>query len=110
LIDSSGLDCRDDQEAKDQAVIIARQIAVDAPKSEGRHVAVLNGDREEVSKVPITANSRNIIMEVNKLPDEKKPKADDAAHKPAEHIEETARLASSVEKAKEIGKVRSTQD
>jgi hypothetical protein len=108
LIDPSGLDCRDDQEARNQAIIIARQIAMDAPKSEGRHVAVLNSDREEVSKVPIAASPGNIIMEVSKLPGEKR-KTDDASHKPAKHIEETARLASSVEKIKEIGKVRGTK-
>jgi hypothetical protein len=35
-----------------------------------------------------------------------KPKADGQSHKPAKHIEETARLASSVETAKDPGKVR----
>jgi len=35
----------------------------------------------------------------------RKPKADDE-HKPAKHIEETARLASSVETAKDPRKVR----
>jgi hypothetical protein len=39
-----------------------------------------------------------------------KPKADDQSHKPAKHIEETARLASSIEKAKDPGKVRRTKD
>ncbi|WP_291573196.1 hypothetical protein [Bradyrhizobium sp.] len=39
-----------------------------------------------------------------------KPKAVDQSHKPAEHIEETARLASSVETAKDPGKVRRTKD
>jgi hypothetical protein len=39
-----------------------------------------------------------------------KPKADDQSHKPAKHIEETARLASSVETAKDPGKVRRTKD
>ena len=33
LIDPAGLDCRDDQEAKDQAIIIAGQIAADAPET-----------------------------------------------------------------------------
>jgi hypothetical protein len=47
-----------DHEARDQAVLIARQIAMDAPASEGRHVAVLNSDREEVGKVPINARSK----------------------------------------------------
>jgi hypothetical protein len=39
-----------------------------------------------------------------------KPKADDQSHEPAKHIEETARLASSVETAKDAGKVRRAKD
>jgi hypothetical protein len=39
-----------------------------------------------------------------------KPKAGDQSHEPAKHIEEIARLASSVETAKDPGKVRSTKD
>ena len=42
-----------------------------------------------------------------------KPKlmqANDQSHNPAKHIEETARLASSVETAKDLGKVRRTKD
>jgi hypothetical protein len=45
--------------------------------------------------------------------DDKKPlkhKTEDQSHKPAKHIEETARLASSVETAKDPGKVRRTKD
>jgi hypothetical protein len=38
------------------------------------------------------------------------PKARDQSHKPAKHIEEAARLASSVETAKNPGKVRNTKD
>ncbi len=38
------------------------------------------------------------------------PKTADQSHKPAKHIEETARLASSVETAKDPGKVRRTKD
>jgi hypothetical protein len=54
LIDPSGVDCRDDQEAKDPAVIIARQIAADAPEtSPVRHVAILDSDREEIGKVRV---------------------------------------------------------
>jgi len=49
-------------------------------------------------------------MAVNKPAGDKKPKADDPSHKPAKHIEETARLASAVEKAKDPGKVRDTKD
>jgi len=40
-----------------------------------------------------------------------KPKqANDQLHKPAKHIEETARLASSVEHHKDIEKVRKAKD
>jgi hypothetical protein len=45
--------------------------------------------------------------------DDKKPfkaKANDSSHKPAKHIEETARLASSVETAKDPGKVQGRKD
>ena len=38
-----------------------------------------------------------------------KPKADDQ-HKPAKHIEQAARLASSTETAKDPGKVLNTKD
>jgi hypothetical protein len=51
---------------------------------------------------------RPIFVEENKKP--LKPEADDQSHKPAKHIEETARLASSVETAKNPGKVRRTKD
>ena len=53
LVDPSGLDCRNDQEAIQNAIVIARQIAADAPPNGPRHVSVLNSNREEVSKVPI---------------------------------------------------------
>jgi len=45
--------------------------------------------------------------------EEKKPreaKAEDRSHKPARHIQETARLASSVETAKNPGKVGRAKD
>jgi hypothetical protein len=37
-----------------------------------------------------------------------KPKADGQSHEPAKHIEEIARLSSSVDTAKDPGKVRRT--
>jgi hypothetical protein len=49
-----------------------------------------------------------IFVEDNTKP--LKPKADDQSHEPAKHIEETARLASSVETAKDPSKVRRTKD
>jgi hypothetical protein len=45
LIDPSGLDCRDDREATATAIIIAQQIALDAPGAASRHIAVLNSER-----------------------------------------------------------------
>jgi hypothetical protein len=39
-----------------------------------------------------------------------KSEADDQSHEPAKHIEETARLANSVETAKDPGKVQRTKD
>jgi hypothetical protein len=51
---------------------------------------------------------RPIFVEENKKP--LKPEADDQSHLPAKHIEETARLASSVETAKNPDKVRRTKD
>jgi hypothetical protein len=45
--------------------------------------------------------------------DDKKPlklRADDQSHEPAKHIKETARLANSVETAKDPGNVRRTKD
>ncbi len=50
LIDPSGLECRDDRDAAQNARMIARQIAEDSPGSVARHVAVLNSDRREIDK------------------------------------------------------------
>ena len=50
---------------------------------------------------------------VEEGPKESKPKltqAKDQSHKPAKHIEEKARLASSVERAKDPDKVRRAKD
>jgi hypothetical protein len=58
LIDPSGVDCRDDREAIRTGVVIAQQIAADAPPSQPRHVAVLNDEREEVGQVPINSDGR----------------------------------------------------
>jgi hypothetical protein len=59
LIDPTGLECRDDQEAITQAWFIAAQIAMDVPNtSGGRSVAVLNSAREEIRKVPIKSDGK----------------------------------------------------
>jgi hypothetical protein len=54
--------------------------------------------------------ARKITMAAKKKGGYKKPKVEETSHKPAKHIVETARLASSVEKAKNPGKVRSTRE
>ena len=41
---------------------------------------------------------------------DKEPSSEDSSHKPAKRIEETARLASSVEKDKDPAKVRGNKD
>jgi hypothetical protein len=51
---------------------------------------------------------RPIFAEENKKP--VKPEADGQSHLPADHIEEIARLASSVETAKNPDKVRRAKD
>jgi hypothetical protein len=54
LIDPSGLECRDDQDATAQATVIAAQIAKEVPGSSGvRHIAILDGTREEIGRVPV---------------------------------------------------------
>ncbi len=53
LIDPSGLDCRDYQEAIDAGEVIARQIAEDAPPTQARHVEILDVDRQIVGQVTI---------------------------------------------------------
>jgi hypothetical protein len=58
LIDPSGIDCRTDQEAIKAGVMIAQQIAADAPPNQPRHVAVLNDEREEVGQVPINSDGK----------------------------------------------------
>jgi hypothetical protein len=53
-------------------------------------------------------NAMDGQMTENKKP--LKPDAQDQSHLPAKHIEEAARLASSVETAKDPAKVRRTKD
>jgi hypothetical protein len=59
LVDPSGFDCRDDQDAKTKAKIIAKQIEADTPAAPvQRHVEVLNEDRAKVSKVPVRTDTK----------------------------------------------------
>jgi hypothetical protein len=52
LADPSGLVCRDDEDAKAKAEVIARQIAAEAPASTGRRVTILDEDGQEITAVP----------------------------------------------------------
>jgi hypothetical protein len=63
LIDPSGLECRNDRDAYAKAVVIAQQIAQDSPASVGRHVAVLDSERQEVSRVDIVIGGRQRAQE-----------------------------------------------
>ena len=54
LIKLGGLDCSCDDDAIKKAKVIAVQIAQDTSSARGqRHVAILDSEREEVSKVPV---------------------------------------------------------
>jgi hypothetical protein len=67
-----------------------------------RQPAFVKGDKK-----PLKPKAEDKKAEDQKAEDQK---AEDQSHKPAKHIEETARLASSVEKAKNPGKVRGAKD
>ena len=59
LVDQSGLDCRDDQDANAKAKIIAKQIEVDIPIAPvQRHVEVPDQERAKVSKVPVRTDTK----------------------------------------------------
>jgi hypothetical protein len=88
--------------------LIALHNRRDAPPTGQRPIAIPNSETDR--KSARIAPARKIIMAANKPADDKKPKVEDTSHKPAKHIVETARLASSVEKAKNPGKVRGTKD
>jgi hypothetical protein len=60
-----------------------------------------NAMEEQMTRHPV-------FVEENKKP--LKPEADEQSHEPAKHIEEIARLASSVETAKDPGRVRRSND
>jgi hypothetical protein len=60
------------------------------------------------STAELHPNAMDEQMTENKKP--LKPDAEDQSHLPAKHIEEAARLASSVETAKDPGKVRRTNE
>jgi hypothetical protein len=58
LIDPSGLDCKSESEAMRNAAAIARQIAADASPDQPRHISVLDSDRKEIGKIPVSMNSK----------------------------------------------------
>jgi hypothetical protein len=54
LADPSGVDCRDEEEARAAAEVIAREIAADArPGSAERRVTVLDESGKKITSVPI---------------------------------------------------------
>jgi hypothetical protein len=60
LVDPSGLDCRDDEEANAKAKIIAKVIETEIPTAPvQRHVEVLDEGRAKVAKVPVRTDTRS---------------------------------------------------
>ncbi len=54
LVDPSGMNFASDDEAIARAKVFAIQVSLDTPKSDPmRHIAVLNQDGDEVSRVPV---------------------------------------------------------
>jgi hypothetical protein len=58
LADPSGLECRDDEDARAKAKVIAEAIGLDALVQGGtRELVILNEDGDEVAHVPIPGSS-----------------------------------------------------
>jgi hypothetical protein len=54
LVDSSGLNFKTDDDAIVRAQAIAIMVSIDKPEADPkRHIAVLNGSREEIFRVPV---------------------------------------------------------
>jgi hypothetical protein len=68
----------------------------------------IGAEQRSKSSVEMHPNAMEEQMTENKKP--LKPEADDQSHLPAKHVEQTARLASSVETAKDPGKARRTKN
>lgn len=67
-VDPAGLNCHDDQDATAKAIVITQQIARDAPAtSGGRVVSVLNSERHEIGKVPVTPTATTRRRELERV-------------------------------------------
>ena len=54
LVDPSGLDCENDNDAMEKARVIAIGVSLDKPAVDReRHIAVLNDSRKEIFRVPV---------------------------------------------------------
>lgn len=54
LVDASGMNFANDEDAIARAKVLAIQVSLDTPKVDPkRHIAVLNQDGDEVSRVPV---------------------------------------------------------
>jgi hypothetical protein len=57
LVDPSGLDLKDDDDAIAKGNVIAIGVSLDKPAVDPeRHIAVLNDSREEIFRVPVYSN------------------------------------------------------
>jgi hypothetical protein len=54
LVDPAGSECESDDDAVEKAKVLAIGVSLDKPAVDPkRHIAVLNSNREEVSRVPV---------------------------------------------------------
>ncbi len=54
LVDPAGRECLDDKAAIEKAKVIAIQVSMDTPRIDpGRHIAVLDSNRKEISTIAV---------------------------------------------------------
>jgi hypothetical protein len=54
LIDPAGSECESDKDAVEKAKVLAIGVSLDKPEVDPkRHIAVMNSDRKEISRVPV---------------------------------------------------------
>jgi hypothetical protein len=56
LVDPSGTDCKDDADAIERARVITLGVSLDKPMEDSkRHIAIINDEGQEISRVPINS-------------------------------------------------------
>jgi hypothetical protein len=68
LVDPSGLNFKTDDDAIRKARLLAIGVSLDKPAVDPkRHIAVLNGSREEIFRVPIYSKPSMMLRKINRL-------------------------------------------